>query len=85
MTRWDFNTHFKDTTLTVAMREIMLRDLLLAAIFSSLFRCQSTKLTKNIWISIGCVHGARYFTNLPFIDLEATVGTYELRSYGGEQ
>ena len=27
---------------------------------------------------------ARYITNF-FIDLKATVGTYELRSYGGEQ
>ena len=35
--------------------------------------------------SIGSVHGARYFSNGLFIDLEATVGTYELRSYGGEQ
>ena len=33
----------------------------------------------------GCVHGARYLTNFLFIDLEATMGTYELRSYGGEQ
>ena len=30
-------------------------------------------------------HGARYTTNGQFIYLEATVGTYELRSYGGEQ
>ena len=34
---------------------------------------------------IGWVHGARYFRNFLFIDLEATVGTYELRSYGGKQ
>ena len=34
---------------------------------------------------IGCVYGARYFTNFRFIDQEATVGTYDLRSYGGEQ
>ena len=33
----------------------------------------------------GCVHGARYFTNFRFIDLEATMGTYELHSYGSEQ
>ena len=33
----------------------------------------------------GSFHGARYLTNGVFIDLEATVGTYELRSYGGEQ
>ena len=32
-----------------------------------------------------CFRGARYLTNFPFIILEATVGTYELRSYGGEQ
>ena len=31
------------------------------------------------------IHGACYFSNGLFIDLEATVGTYELRSYGGEQ
>ena len=35
--------------------------------------------------TVGVFHGARYLTNLLFIDLEATVGTYELRSYGGEQ
>ena len=28
---------------------------------------------------------ARYITTIFFIDLKATVGTYELRSYGGEQ
>ena len=33
----------------------------------------------------GSFHGVRYTTNGLFIDLEATVGTYELRSYGGEQ
>ena len=33
----------------------------------------------------GSFHGARYLTNGVFIDTEATVGTYELRSYGGEQ
>ena len=35
--------------------------------------------------TIGWVHEGRYFTNVLFIDLEATVGTYELRSYGVEQ
>ena len=33
----------------------------------------------------GCVHRACYFTNFRFSDLEATMGTYELRSYGVEQ
>ena len=33
----------------------------------------------------GWVHRAHYFTNYLFMDLEATMGTYELRSYGGEQ
>ena len=33
---------------------------------------------------LGSVHGARYITNF-FIDLKATMGTYELCSYGGEQ
>ena len=40
-------------------------------------------LTTNL--SVGGVHGARYLTNFRFIDLEATVGTYEIRSYGGDQ
>ena len=33
----------------------------------------------------GSFHGSRCTTNDLFIDLDATVGTYELHSYGGEQ
>ena len=40
------------------------------------------------WVRLStnrCVHGVRYFTNFLFVDLKATVGTYELRCYGGKQ
>ena len=40
---------------------------------------------KQFYSVDGWVHGACYFTNFLFIYLEATAGTYELRSYGGEQ
>ena len=48
--------------------------------------CSDVKeISNDVAYLSGSFHGARYLTNGVFIDLEATVGTYELRSYGGEQ
>ena len=48
-------------------------------------RSRSPFLYKNDTLKFGCFHGTRYLTNFLFIDLEATVGIYELRYYRGEQ
>ena len=39
----------------------------------------------NTSAEFGSFHGARYLTNFLSIDLEAAMGTYELRSYDGEK